>query len=175
MSQKKWAALLRGINVGGANKLPMAQLREVAEGLGWRDVQTYIASGNMVFTADGSHGGLAAALHDALKGATGLDLEILVLARSDVLGILNACPFAPEDPRQVHFFFLLSDPQPDDSIIARYKTASEQLEIAGRVAWFHTPEGFGRSELAGRLDRALGAVLTARNLRTVRKLGEMLA
>ena len=167
-------ALLRGINVGGANKLPMAQLRQVAEGLGWRDVQTYVASGNMVCSAEGATDDLATALHNTLKSAAGLVLEILVLPRAAVLEALKACPFQPDDPRHVHVCFLLSEPRPDEAVLARYKADSEQLHIADRVAWFHAPDGFGRSDLAGKLDRALGCSITARNLRTVQKLAEML-
>jgi len=174
MKQKTWAALLRGINVGGKNKLPMAKLRSVAEGLGWSGVKTYIASGNMVFSANGKADALAEALKSALKSETGLDLPVLVLPGDAIREALSACPFAPDDPRQVHVCFLMADPSPDQKVLDRYQAASEELTISGRLAWFHTPDGFGRSELANRLETAIGCPLTARNLRTVATLAEML-
>ena len=108
----QYAALLRGVNVGGRNKIPMAELRALAAGLGWDDVRSYIASGNLVFRADeGDHAGnLRAAIADRM----GLDVAVLVLSDREVRTALADCPFEPDDPRHVHVYFLFADPQADD-------------------------------------------------------------
>ena len=74
---RTYVALLRGINVGGGNKLPMVDLRRIAEGLGWQDVRSYIASGNLVFRSEGAVD--AQELHDALAAETELNIPVLVL------------------------------------------------------------------------------------------------
>lgn len=169
-----FVALLRGVNVGGANRLPMADLRALCDSLGWRDVRSYLASGNLVFSADAPAGELAAMLRRALAERAGLDVAVLVLPGEAVQGALSACPFAPVDDRQVHVCFLLEAPELDTAMLERLKAGDEALHVAGRRAWLYTPQGFGRSRLGARLERVLNAPLTARNLRTVRALAEML-
>lgn len=181
------AALLRGINVGKGNRLPMARLREVAEGLGWTDVATYIQSGNLVLTAPGDPAGLERALHDALLGSTGLDLEVFVLPREEVLALDDGCPWPDvEDLRQVHAF-LFREPltrQARDAVAeavdaARHAGSRDEAVVDGRVLWVRTPDGFGRSLLVRALDapalrrRADAGPGTARNLATVRRLRAM--
>ncbi|MWD29272.1 DUF1697 domain-containing protein [Aquicoccus sp. SCR17] len=170
----RFVALLRGINVGGANRLPMGELRAICGRLGWRGVQSYVASGNLVFEAEGEAGALAETLSDALAAEKGLEVQVAILPGAEIRAALEACPFAPEDDRQVHVCFLLSDPKLDETLLDRLRVAEEVLQLEGRRAFLHTPSGFGRSKLAARLERVVGAPLTARNLRTLRKLVEML-
>lgn len=180
-------ALLRGINVGGGNRLPMARLREVAEGLGWEEVVTYIQSGNVVFSADGTVTELEAALHEAIRREAGLDVHVFVLTRDEVVALAEDCPWPDvDDPRTVHAF-LFAQPLPDEGRAAveevvaavRAKGSRDEAQVHGRVLWVHTPDGFGRSVLVPSLDRApvrrrTGAGPgTARNLATVRRLREL--
>ncbi len=169
-----WVALLRGVNVGGGNRLPMADLRAAFTRLGWRDVQSYIASGNLVFAADGTAERLAKDLGVLLRTDFGLDVPVLVLAERDLIDARTACPFTPDDPRHVHIGFLYNDAAPDEALIASLKAPSEHLVIAGRVVYLFAPDGIGRSKLAEKLEKAVGAPLTARNLRTVDALAAML-
>lgn len=179
------AALLRGINVGGGNRLPMAQLREIAHSLGWGDVATYIQSGNLVFSASGSAGALEKALHDGIETVAGLDVAVFVLTRAEVVALEQDCPWPDvADPRQVHAFVL---PGPigerargavDQAVAAaRERGSRDEAVVVGRVLYVHTPDGFGRSLLVPSLDKA--AVRrhtghgTARHLATVRRLRAM--
>lgn len=165
-------ALLRGINVGGAKKIPMAELRMLCAGLGWRDVQSYIASGNLVFRASGD--GLAAALEAAIAARFGFDVPVIVLEADQMRAARDDCPFAPEDDRHVHAAFLFADAAPDRALFDKWKAEGDGFEARGRIAWLHCPGGFGRSKLAERFEKLAGAPLTARNLATVRKLNDML-
>jgi uncharacterized protein (DUF1697 family) len=177
-------ALLRGINVGGGNRLPMAQLREIAESLGWAEVATYIQSGNLVFSAEGDASSLGAALRGAVREATGLDVGVFVLTRAEAVALDEKCPWPEvEDLRQVHAF-LFADPLTDvargavDEAVAtaREKGSRDEAVVLGRVIYVHTPDGFGRSVLVPLLDRAAVRTRagtgpgTARNLATVRRL-----
>lgn len=171
---RRWVALLRGVNVGGANRLAMADLRAIAGDLGWRDAATYVASGNLMFAAEGRADVLATTLHDALVERLALDVSVIVREGADLKADLVACPYEPEDDRQVHLFFLFGTPSPDHSLLADLKRPDEALTIGERTAWLHTPGGFGRSKLAERVTRVLGCDATGRNLRTVRALVKML-
>ncbi|WP_272490741.1 DUF1697 domain-containing protein [Mesobacterium pallidum] len=165
-------ALLRGINVGGAKKIPMAALKEAAVNLGWRNVQSYIASGNLVFEADGD--GLAEALEVAIAHRFGFDVPVLVLEAAEMRAARDDCPFAPADDRHVHAAFLFADAAPDMDLFDKWKAPGDGFAQQGRVAWLHCPGGFGRSKLAERFEKLAGAPLTARNLATVGKLNDML-
>ncbi|KIQ67800.1 hypothetical protein Wenmar_03529 [Wenxinia marina DSM 24838] len=170
----RWVALLRGVNVGGV-KVAMADLRAAAEGLGWRDAQTYIASGQMVFRAAGEDDALAGDLRTALKDRAGVDTPVMVLPKVDLDAALADCPFEPEEGSHVHVFFLWDAPEVDIDAYHRWKADDEELKVDGRRAWLHAPSGIGRSKLAERLDKVLkGTDMTARNLNTVRRLAEML-
>lgn len=167
----QYAALLRGVNVGGRNKVPMAELRALAAHLGWDEVRSYIASGNLVFRSDrGDH---AADLRAAIADRMGLDIAVLVLSESAMRRALIDCPFVPDDPRHVHVYFLFADSRVDDTSLDELRATSEALEVAGRVAWLHAPDGIARSKLAARISDVLGTDATARNLRTVRTLVDM--
>lgn len=162
-------ALLRGINVGGGNKLPMAELREIALGLGWDSPRTYIASGNLVFKADGQPDDLAQVMQKALP----LDVPVLVLTAQDLMERLDSCPFEPEKGNLLHAVFCTETPEPNQDLINQFQT-TEELCVIGETFWLHTPDGFSKSKLSERLDKLLAPVTyTARNLNTVRKLVDM--
>jgi uncharacterized protein (DUF1697 family) len=181
-------ALLRGINVGGRNKVPMAELREVVAALGHTGVTTYIQSGNVLFsTADTDNAKLAAALETAIEDRFGLWSSVVVLNRDELADVLAANPYPDEpDPRLVHVVFLNGEPPPDrlDRITAAASAAAAKgsrdvLQAGERVLYLHTPDGFGRSELAQNLFRIMtpptkqkkqGLAATARNLATATKL-----
>ncbi|WP_420858189.1 DUF1697 domain-containing protein [Marivivens marinus] len=169
-----FVALLRGVNVGGGNKVPMADLRDLCAGLGWTGVRTYIASGNLVFAAKGDPATLAEDLRRAMVARMGVDVPIMVLPGAALHQVLDDCPIAPAAGNQLHGAFLWADPHFDDALYAQLRTPTEEIRLQGRVAWVHTPDGFGRSKLAEKLPKVLGVDFTARNLNTIRKLVEML-
>ena len=170
--EKTYVALLRGVNVGGNNKVPMADLRALAGGLGWQDVCSYIASGNLVFRAGvGDHAG---DLRDAMVKQMGVDVLVVVLEGAALRAALAGCPFAPDDMRVVHGFFSAAPVAIDQSVVETYRAASESVVQQGHVIWLHTPDGFGTSKLAGKWTRAVKGDVTGRNLRTIKTLVEML-
>ena len=182
-------ALLRGINVGGRNKVPMAELREVVTALGHTGVTTYIQSGNVLFTtADTDTAKLAAALETAIEDRFGLWSSVVVLSRDELAEVLAANPYSDEpNPRLVHVVFRNAEPAPEvrERIEAAVKAAAakgsrDTAHSAGRALYLHTPDGFGRSELAQNLMRIMtppskqkkqpALAATARNLATSTKL-----
>ncbi|MEJ6477106.1 MAG: DUF1697 domain-containing protein [Octadecabacter sp.] len=167
-----YVALLRGVNVGGNNKVPMADLRALAGSLGWQDVRSYIASGNVVFRAGaGDHAG---DLHDAMVKQMGVDVSVIVLDSAALRAALAGCPFTPDDLRLVHGFFSAAPVAIDQSVVDTYRAASESIVQQSGVIWLYTPEGFGASKLAGKWTRAVKGDVTGRNLRTIKALVEML-
>ena len=172
---QQWVALLRGINLGGHNVVPMAALRGLCAGLGWTGVQSYIASGNLVFRADGEADELADVLRRAVAAQLGCDVPIMVLPGAAVRLALANCPFDPTAGKHVHGFFLWADPVLDLGAQERFRAASEVLTVQGRLAWLYAPDGIGRSKLVEKLDKVItGTQMTGRNLNTLRKLVEML-
>lgn len=172
----RWVALLRGVNVGGANKVPMARLRLLAEGLGCGQVETVGASGNMVFDAEGE--GLAERLRAAMAAEMGVDVPVMVLAGEDLAARVAGCPFDPVRGKDVHGFLLFGDARLDEGELGRWRAASEALVMDGRTVWLHAPEGIGRSKLVEKLHKVVVGVempvqMTARNLNTLRTLVEM--
>ncbi|NCO85378.1 MAG: DUF1697 domain-containing protein [Rhodobacterales bacterium] len=169
-----WVALLRGVNVGGV-RLAMADLRAAALGLGWQGARSYIASGNLVFAAEGEAPGLAAALQDALRNSTTLTIPVLVIAAARLRAVVATCPFDPVAGKDVHGFLLWSPAVIDWPLCESLRLASEALVAGDGVVWLHAPEGVGRSKLAERMHRVVtGTQITARNLNTLRALVEML-
>jgi uncharacterized protein (DUF1697 family) len=178
-------ALLRGINVGGRNKVPMAELREVVASLGHTGVTTYIQSGNVLFTTpETDTGKLASALEAAITGAFGRWASVVVLSRDELARILDTNPYEDEpNPKLVHVVFLngelpvaLLDRIKAAESAAAAKGSRDTVTAVGPALFVHTPDGFGTSELAQALFRIIGppdkkgVAATARNWATATKL-----
>lgn len=173
-------ALLRGINLGPHKRVAMPALRKLVESLGHTDVATYIASGNVVFTASGATNDLAAELEKAIAAELGVTCRVAVLTCAELAEAVAANPYPDEpDPKRVHAFFLLeADAQARAHVAqaqerAAAKGSRDEAAIVGKVLYLHTPDGFGRSELAAELSRGgarNAAEGTARNWATVTRL-----
>jgi uncharacterized protein (DUF1697 family) len=174
-------ALLRGVNVGGHNKVPMADLRKVLTSLGYTDVATYVQSGNALFTTDETDAGaLAAAIERAIAGSLGVRPRVVVLSRDELARVVDDNPYQDEpSPKLVHAVFLGEDPTPEMTErvataqrLAEQKGSRDTAQVVDRTLFLHTPDGFGRSELAKRLagGKAVSPAATARNWSTVTKL-----
>ncbi|MFJ6571092.1 DUF1697 domain-containing protein [Streptomyces sp. NPDC091292] len=174
-----YAALLRGINVGG-RRLPMADLRGLLEGLGYGDVRTYLQSGNAVFTSAGrDEQGIADDLADALAEHCGFRVDVLVRGHAYLRAVADACPFpaAELEGRQLHVTYL-SEPLDADRFAHLDQDAylPEAFRLGDRALYLYTPDGLGRSKLAEALAKPgpyRGAIATSRNWNTVVKLVEM--
>ncbi|MFF5505295.1 DUF1697 domain-containing protein [Streptomyces roseolus] len=176
-----YALLLRGINVSGRRKLPMAELRELLEGLGHRDVRTYLQSGNAVFTTDGpaSETTLATAVEQAVAQRFGFTCDCLVRDAAYLAAVAEACPFPAADleGKQLHAVYCSAPVTPDRfASIDPEAFAPEAFALGDRVVYLYTPDGLGRSKLAEAVLRpsvTKGLVATARNWNTVRRLVEL--
>jgi uncharacterized protein (DUF1697 family) len=175
---EKFVALLRAVNVGG-RKVPMAALRGLCAGLGWRAAETYIQSGNLVFEAEGKADTLEDALERALKEEFGFDVPAIVRTARAWEAILGANPFAAEAEKAPNWVLLgLAKGAIAAGAAAAIEAkgiAGERVREAGSALWFHYPEGVGTSKLTPALiDRAVGSPVTARNWRTALALQKML-
>lgn len=172
-----WIALLRGINVGGANRLPMAELRGELERLGLDRVETYIQSGNIVFGSDaGSADQLAERIEAAIEDAHGFRPRVLVLSAARLREAMQSNPFpaAEAEPKTLHLYFLAERPVDVDlSALEEVASPAERFELGDGVFYLHTPDGYGRSKLASRAEKLLGVPATARNWRTVTRVQEL--
>jgi len=178
-------ALLRGINLGGRNKVAMADLRALVSELGHTDVSTYIQSGNVLFSVatDTESDALALAMTDAIAAKLGVTSPVIVLTRDELAQVVAANPFPAEpDHRRVHAVVLSEPPGPEltaklDTAVAQSaaKGYRDEIKVIGRTLYLHTPEGYGNSELAAALLRIVsspkaGTTGTARNWATMTKL-----
>ncbi|MGW6393002.1 DUF1697 domain-containing protein [Streptomyces sp. NPDC055103] len=178
---KTYAALLRGINVSGHRKVPMAELRSVLEGLGHRNVRTYLQSGNAVLTTDGnaSDAELTAELEDAIERRFGFHVDCLVRDGDYLAAVVAACPFpaAELEGKQLHAVFYSGAAEPERfAAIDREAYLPEDFALGDRVLYLYVPEGLGRSKLGDVVSRPAvvkGLVATARNWNTVVRLVEM--
>jgi uncharacterized protein (DUF1697 family) len=168
--------LLRGVNVSGHNRIPMAALRDMLAGLGLRHVETYLQSGNAVFDDPGLTD-LTAQIAPAMTAAFGFTPALFVFDAATHAQIAAACPYQTEGaaaPNSVHVWYLAQPAQPDLAALRSHVT-TERFHLSDRALYLHAPEGIGRSALAARMDRALKTSCTARNWRTVLALEALLA
>jgi uncharacterized protein (DUF1697 family) len=180
-------ALLRGINVGGRNKVAMADLRKIVASLGHGDVATYIQSGNVVFTSNTTDAAaIAGELGRALEETVGVRSIVVVLSRAELAEVIADNPFPDEaNPKLLHAIFRDAKVGAKEAAAvadaerrARDKGGRDQAKVVGRTVYLRTPDGLGRSELAALLARSTAAAQdrggTARNWATVTKLLAML-
>ncbi|MEZ5944764.1 MAG: DUF1697 domain-containing protein [Planctomycetaceae bacterium] len=174
-----WIGLLRGVNVGGKNRMSMAQLTELLKSIGCTDVQTYIQSGNVVLGSRlKSKASLSHRIVDAIEEVFRFRPHCLLLRPTEFRSAVENNPFseAMADPKSLHFFFLDSTPEnPDLDAIERLATESERYQLIGEVFYIHAPEGIGRSKLAATAEKKLGVPTTARNYNTVAALSRLLS
>ncbi|MGW0315268.1 DUF1697 domain-containing protein [Streptomyces flavidovirens] len=179
-----YAALLRGINVSGHRRVPMAELRVLLAELGHRDVRTYLQSGNAVFTTDAGpdasdEDALAAALEQAIETRLGFAVDCLVRSGAYLKVVADACPFPAAElaGKQLHVTYFSRPLTPDRfASVDPAAYLPEEFRLGDRALYLYTPNGLGRSKLAEVLARPAllkGTTGTTRNWNTVVKLVEM--
>jgi len=172
-----WVALLRGVNVGGRNKLSMKRLREILDALGFADVATYIQSGNCVFRSDiGDAVTIGTRIADGIAADFGFRPSVFALTREELDAAIDGNPFAGriDDPKFVHLFFLADKVGALDEAGMRALAApGDDFALAGNVFYLMTPAGIGRSKLVEKLGKFLPVDMTARNLRSAIKIAEL--
>jgi len=166
-------ALLRGVNVSGTGKLPMAEFRAMLAGMGFGAVRTYIQSGNAVFESDLAALELERRIRDAIAARFGFAPETFVLTAEEIAGALTHHPFGDAEPKLVHVVFLRETPAPDAAALRALAQPGDGWHIGPRRFTLSTPGGYGTSKLAEKLPKLLPAPMTARNLRTIAALHDM--
>lgn len=166
-------ALLRGVNVGGATRVPMAELRQVVAAAGFGHVRTYVNSGNVVLTSDRPPAEVADVLRAACADAFPVQPDVVVRTRDELHAVLAANPFLDRDDDPTHHHVVLL---PDDAPAHRPDVLvepPEDLAVAGREVYLLLPGGMGRSRLAARLTAGARPVGTSRNWRTLTTLARL--
>jgi len=169
MTRQTRILLLRGVNVSGANKLPMADFRTMLAGLGLVDVATHIQSGNAVFRDPGVDG-LPLRIGTALAETFGFRPAVFLYSLTEYREILGANPFQAAgraDGAKVHILFLAGQVQkPDLDALAAFAHDGEQVFLSTGALYLHAPNGVGRSVLAERIPRMIKVPQTMRNQRS---------
>lgn len=172
-----YIALLRGINVGGKNIVPMAALRGCLAGIGLVSVKTYIQSGNIVFRSPETNTAtLVSEIGEAVRGEFNVSTLVQILTKNEMESALANNPFSSRDVDEkcVHLFFLAGTPGTQSILAAQsLLAASEQCQVVGRVFYLCAPNGIARSKLAARVEKTLEVSATARNLRSSLKILEL--
>jgi uncharacterized protein (DUF1697 family) len=163
-----YVALLRAVNVGGTGKLAMSELRDLCERCGFGRVRTYIASGNVVFEADGDEAEIQAKLQTALETHIGKPLGVIIRTAAEMAAALAFNPYPTRPSNLVHVIFLDNGP-PTDVLAGITGRAEEEIAPGVREIYVYYPQGQGASKL--KLPAARAG--TARNLNTVAKLAEL--
>jgi uncharacterized protein (DUF1697 family) len=171
------AALLRGINLGPNKRIAMPALRTLVESLGHTDVETYLQSGNVVFTPAKGGRDVAAGLERAIAEATGHDVPVLVRTGKELAQVVKANPYPVDDPTKVVVAFLGEEIEPAELGLAELESyAPDELTRIGRELYVSVPNGQGTSKLMLALTKPRQpTIVTVRNWRTVEALAEMTA
>jgi uncharacterized protein (DUF1697 family) len=164
-----YVALLRGINVGGRNKVSMAQLRTLFDSLGYTDVQTLIQSGNVVFGSRSVP--KPPGLEAAIEKEFGVPVGVMVRSGRQLQSTLAHNPFPKAEPTSLHVGFIAK--KPPATLVKQLdadRYVPDRFAIRNAEIYYLLPNGMGRSKLPGYVDRQLKTPITVRNWNTVTKL-----
>jgi uncharacterized protein (DUF1697 family) len=171
----RYVAFLRGINLGPSNKIAMPRLRAMAESLGYADVRSYINSGNLLFTSEGTDDALTAELQQAIQREFELKIDVAVRTEAQLRKVLSENPWPDAEPSQVTVAFLTKPPADNaEERVAAVAAEHESYRFAGLEIWVNYAGGLANSKLATQFFKTIGVSATVRNVRTVGKLVAML-
>jgi len=173
-----YIALLRGINVGGKNSLPMRDLAQICQAVGCQDVKTYIQSGNVIVHADDERAdSLSARLSAGILEHSGLRVPVVLLTRQELAEVAQGNPYLAQgaDPAALHAMFLADAASPTALQQLDYeRSPGDSYRVLGRTIYLNCPNGLARTKLTNDyFDRTLQTTSTGRNWRTVLKLLEL--
>jgi uncharacterized protein (DUF1697 family) len=172
-----YVALLRAVNVGGRNRVPMPTFRTALEALGYDDVRTYVQSGNAVFTgARASTAKVADAIGGQLRTDVGLELDVVVRTAAELRDAIARNPFPGKesDHKALHIGFMQTKPpKAKVSALVAPKSETGRFVVDGREIYLYRADGIGTSKLTPDFFARLGVPSTMRNWRTVTTLAEM--
>lgn len=178
--EQRFVALLRGINLGARNRVPMAKLRELCEQVGASDVKTYIASGNVVLSSASSAGELRKALEEGIEADFGFNIVVVVLTAHEFSQAVKRNPFKGADPATLHVAFASGDLDAEarkrlDVGRVNSDAGVDAAAVVGRQIYLRLPNGFGGASLPGIAINKVTPPVTVRNWRTVMALNDMVA
>ncbi len=169
---KKYIVLLRGINVSGKNKLPMAELRELLNDLDFQNVQTYIQSGNIILESDKTKNQICKIIKEGIQTKFGYDVPVIARTISEWKKVIKNYPFSKENPKIVAFVFL--DKKTEETKIEVKGINDDEYKIDKDVIYIHCPSGFANTKISNNLfERKLKVTATTRNYNTTIKLLEL--
>jgi uncharacterized protein (DUF1697 family) len=174
----RYAALLRGINVGSTKRIAMADLRTLFAALGAENVQTYVQSGNVAFDSPSrSSAALAREIRDRIQADLGHDVAIIIRTHAELAKVAATRPFdgAPDE----HLYVTFLAERPEAAQVGAFSAAGfepDEFEVRGTEVYLHFPSGYGRSKLGNEtFERKLGVAATTRNWRTVTAMRDLTA
>jgi uncharacterized protein (DUF1697 family) len=178
-TSERWVLLLRGINVGGAGRMTMAELWECLSGAGFLAVRTYIQSGNVIVDTPSAIDGaeVRASAATAIGETFGFEPSIHVITSTKLEDVISANPYLEAGnaaPTSVHYFFVHQAPSHHDlEGVAELAASGEEFTLGRSVVYLLAPNGVGRSKLAAILAKQLGGDVTVRNHRSVTKIAAL--
>lgn len=175
---KTYIALLRGINVSGQKKIKMADLRDLLESEGLKNVRTYIQSGNVIFESRETAKALQEQIKSIIAKQYGFEVPILIRTPEEITQIIENNPFMDDeskDPTRTYFTILSGTPEAElVSKVQEKKYASEEVVFGEHVIYFHSPLGYGDAKMNNNFfEKKLKVSATTRNWKTLNKLIEM--
>ena len=169
----KYVALLKGINVGGHKKTPMAELREILTKAGFSNVSTYIQSGNVfIETEEVSIEAIESKISMAIKDHFGFEVLVMVKTHEELQRIFDNCPFGEDEKTASYFMLLHQKPTSETIALASEKVyENEYYQITEDCLYYYSPKGMGKSKFnANFFEKKLETFITARNYKTMLKL-----
>lgn len=169
---KTFIALLRGINVGGHKKVPMAELRQHLTKAGLKEVSTYIQSGNVIFKSPLEQKELEDIISKCISDHFGFEVPVLIKTAEEIRNIIDKCPFSKEKIEAAYFTIFSKAPDKSSLEEARLKTyPGEELVLTSDCIYYFSDMGFGKSKYdVSFFERKLKITTTTRNYRTMMKL-----
>lgn len=169
---KKYIVLLRGINVSGKNIIPMADLRDLLNDLSFKNVQTYIQSGNIILESDKGKSVICNKINKGIKDKFGYDVPVIVRTIPEWEKAIESYPFSLENEKIVAFVFL--NKKVYESKIDLKRINDDEYLIENDMIYMYCPSGFGKTKLSNKFfEKKLYVTATTRNLRTTLKLLEL--
>jgi uncharacterized protein (DUF1697 family) len=172
-------ALLRGINVGGNNALPMKDLAQMFSDAGCKAVRTFIQSGNVIFDAPAGAPGIGDAVKAKIEKRYGYRIPVVIRTSEQLLKTIRGNPFlkAGADEKTLHVYFLADSPKANAVAgLDPGRSAPDAFHVRGQEIYLHLPNGMARTKLTNAyFDSKLSTICTARNWATVLKLAAMMA
>jgi len=169
---KQYVSMLRGINVGGQKRVSMQALKEMYSSLGYTEVQTYVQSGNVIFSANANGSSVKEEIEREIKRAFGFDVLVFLRNRSELAVLVKNSPFKQKDETKLHVTFLSEKPRkiPVDDLNSA-KSGAEDFTISGQEIYLFCPNGYGVTRLSNTFfEKKLKVSATTRNWRTVNTL-----